>query len=227
MTYTKILTPYKLRCTLPYDFPVPGCKIKVGRSRETGRSCATLRYISQLSYSSCYFSFSAHFAFSYSHRNCTEMETPSIGLNGLWGILEINYTHVTIVIILLIPSRPAVDSVLLSLGGGSLKLLWECAAESGVMGGNGDTDRTDAASRGSMLSWLRECCSAARRSECTQQACTCTHKHIHTRTHTRTHTHTSKHEWVETVPGRELHACVGRILVSVNIHTIPLHTPQD
>ena len=44
---------------------------------------------SQLSYSSCYFSsVSAHFAFSYSHPDCTEMETASIGLNGL----EINYT---------------------------------------------------------------------------------------------------------------------------------------
>ena len=41
---TKVLTSYKLRCTLPYDFPFPGCKIKVGRSRETGRSGGTLRY---------------------------------------------------------------------------------------------------------------------------------------------------------------------------------------
>ena len=40
---TKVLTPYKLHYTLPYDFPFPGCKIKVGRSRETGRSGSTLR----------------------------------------------------------------------------------------------------------------------------------------------------------------------------------------
>ena len=49
--YTKVLTPYKLCCTLPYDFPFPGCKIKVERSRETGfretgRSRGTLLYSS-------------------------------------------------------------------------------------------------------------------------------------------------------------------------------------
>ena len=40
----KVLISYKLRCTLPYDFPFSGCNIKVGRTRETGRSGGTLRY---------------------------------------------------------------------------------------------------------------------------------------------------------------------------------------